>query len=172
MAAFEPSIDYVVTKIPRFDFEKFPNADGILGVQMQSVGEVMAIGRTFRESIQKAYRSLEVGLNGYEPKTTDYRPLDINKISFPSAFRLLKVWQAIKEGYTIKDLYEKTLHKHNNRFDVTLEFKNRYNRLVAYNGRTWHRESNFCVPEEFRLTQIFFINKIDGNAPLKRLGHY
>ena len=71
-----------------------------------------------------------------------------------------------------QDLYEKTLHKHNNRFDVTLEFKNRYNRLVAYNGRTWHRESNFCVPEEFRLTQIFFINKIDGNAPLKRLGHY
>ena len=108
MAAFEPSIDYVVTKIPRFDFEKFPNSNGILGVQMQSVGEVMAIGRTFRESIQKAYRSLEVGLNGYEPKTTDYRPLDINKISFPSAFRLLKVWQAFKEGYTIKDLYEKT----------------------------------------------------------------
>ena len=60
MVAFEPAIDYVVTKIPRFDFEKFPSSDGILGVQMQSVGEVMAIGRTFRESIQKAYRSLEV----------------------------------------------------------------------------------------------------------------
>ena len=108
MAAFEPSIDYVVTKIPRFDFEKFPKSDGILGVQMQSVGEVMAIGRTFRESIQKAFRSLEVGLIGYEPKKTDYRPLDINKISFPSAFRLLKVWQAFKEGYTIEELYDKT----------------------------------------------------------------
>jgi len=108
MAAFEPSIDYVVTKIPRFDFEKFPSADGVLGVQMQSVGEVMAIGRTFRESIQKAFRSLEVGLNGYEPKKTDYRPLDINKISFPSAFRLLKIWQAFKEGFSIEELYDKT----------------------------------------------------------------
>ena len=78
LASFEPSIDYVVTKIPRFDFEKFPTSDGILGVQMQSVGEVMAIGRTFRESIQKAFRSLEVGLIGFEPKKTDYRPLDIN----------------------------------------------------------------------------------------------
>ena len=68
MAAFEPSIDYIVTKIPRFDFEKFPTASGHLGVQMQSVGEVMAIGRTFRESIQKAFRSLEVGVDGLEPK--------------------------------------------------------------------------------------------------------
>ncbi len=108
LASFEPSIDYVVTKIPRFDFEKFPDSDGILGVQMQSVGEVMAIGRTFRESIQKAFRSLEVGLNGFEPKKTDYRSLDINKISFPTAFRLLKVWQALKENYSIEKLYKQT----------------------------------------------------------------
>ena len=108
MASFEPSIDYVVTKIPRFDFEKFPSTKGILGVQMQSVGEVMAIGRTFRESIQKAFRSLEVGLNGFEPKKTDYRPLDITKISFPTAFRLLKIWQAFNEGYSIEELFEKT----------------------------------------------------------------
>ena len=108
MAAFEPSIDYVVTKIPRFDFEKFPTSDGILGVQMQSVGEVMAIGRTFRQSLQKAFRSLEVGLNGYEPKKTDYRPLDMNKISFPTAFRLLKIWKAFKENYSIEELYKQT----------------------------------------------------------------
>ena len=108
MASFEPSIDYVVTKIPRFDFEKFPSSDGVLGVQMQSVGEVMAIGRTFRESVQKALRSLEVGLIGFEPKQTDHRPLDIVKISFPSAFRLLKIWQAFRENYTITDLYAKT----------------------------------------------------------------
>ena len=108
MAAFEPSIDYVVTKIPRFDFEKFPSSKGILGVQMQSVGEVMAIGRTFRESIQKAFRSLEVGLTGFEPKKTDYRSLDITKISFPTAFRLLKIWQAFNEGYSVKALFEKT----------------------------------------------------------------
>ena len=108
MAAFEPSIDYVVTKIPRFDFEKFPSSKGILGVQMQSVGEVMAIGRTFRESIQKAFRSLEVGLNGFEPKITDKRSLDITKISFPSAFRLIKIWKAFKEGHSIEELYNKT----------------------------------------------------------------
>jgi len=108
MASFEPSIDYVVIKIPRFDFEKFPSSKGILGVQMQSVGEVMAIGRTFRESIQKAFRSLEVGLHGFEPKITDKRPLDITKISFPSAFRLIKIWKAFKEGYSIEELYDKT----------------------------------------------------------------
>ena len=108
MAAFEPSIDYVVTKIPRFDFEKFPSSDGILGVQMQSVGEVMAIGRTFRESLQKAFRSLEVGLDGFQTKSTDTRPLDMNKISFPTAFRLLKIWQAFQEDFTIQEIYQAT----------------------------------------------------------------
>ena len=108
MAAFEPSIDYVVTKIPRFDFEKFPSSDGILGVQMQSVGEVMAIGRTFRESLQKAFRSLEVGLDGFQTKSTDTRPLDMNKISFPTAFRLLKIWQAFQEDFTIQEIYKAT----------------------------------------------------------------
>ena len=107
-AAFEPSIDYVVTKIPRFDFEKFPTSSGILGVQMQSVGEVMAIGRTFRESIQKAYRSLEVGLNGMEPKETKYRKLDLGKLGYPTSFRLLKVKQAIEDGYSIKDIHTQT----------------------------------------------------------------
>ena len=108
MAAFEPSIDYVVTKIPRFDFEKFPSSDGILGVQMQSVGEVMAIGRTFRESIQKAFRSLEVGLDGYEVKQTEYRDLDLNKIGFASSFRLLKVRKALEIGYNIDEIYQQT----------------------------------------------------------------
>ena len=108
LAAFEPSIDYVVTKIPRFDFEKFPSASGILGVQMQSVGEVMAIGRTFRESVQKAFRSLEVGLDGFEPKETEYRDLDLSKIRFASAFRLLKVKQALEEGHSIEAVFEQT----------------------------------------------------------------
>ena len=108
LAAFEPSIDYVVTKIPRFDFEKFPSSDGILGVQMQSVGEVMAIGRTFRESLQKAFRSLEVGLDGYQPKETEYRALDMSKIRFATAFRLLKVKQAFEEGHSIEEVFEQT----------------------------------------------------------------
>ncbi len=66
-ASFEPTIDYVVTKIPRFTFEKFPSADNLLTTQMKSVGEVMAIGRTFKESFQKALRSLEIGRAGLEP---------------------------------------------------------------------------------------------------------
>ncbi len=73
-ASFEPSIDYVVTKIPRFAFEKFPQADQHLTTQMKSVGEVMAIGRTFQESFQKALRGLEVGVDGMNEKTT--RPRD------------------------------------------------------------------------------------------------
>ena len=108
VAAFEPTIDYVVTKIPRFDFEKFPTSKGILGVQMQSVGEVMAIGRTFRDSLQKAFQSLEVGLNGLDSKPSEYRSLDMTKIRFGTAFRLLKVKQAFDEGYSIEQLSELT----------------------------------------------------------------
>jgi carbamoyl-phosphate synthase large subunit len=128
LAAFEPSIDYVVTKIPRFDFEKFPSASGILGVQMQSVGEVMAIGRTFRESVQKAFRSLEVGLDGFEPKETEYRDLDLSKIRFASAFRLLKVKQALEAGHSIADVFEQTkidpwfLHQIQKLIDVSATF--------------------------------------------------
>ena len=69
-ASFEPTIDYVVTKIPRFAFEKFREADSRLTTQMKSVGEVMAIGRTFQESFQKALRGLEVGVDGLDEKTT------------------------------------------------------------------------------------------------------
>ncbi|MBE0645717.1 MAG: carbamoyl-phosphate synthase large subunit [Bacteroidetes bacterium] len=108
VAAFEPSIDYVVTKVPRFDFEKFPTAEGVLGVQMQSVGEVMAIGRTFRESIQKAFRSLEVGLDGLEPKPGEGRPLDMRKMRYATAFRLLKVWKAFEQGASIEEMFEYT----------------------------------------------------------------
>ncbi len=107
-ASFEPSIDYVVTKVPRFDFEKFPSAEGVLGVQMQSVGEVMAIGRTFRESIQKAFRSLETGLHGLEPKPGEGRPLDMRKMRQPTAFRLLKVWKAFEQGSGVEELHEIT----------------------------------------------------------------
>jgi carbamoyl-phosphate synthase large subunit len=67
-ASFEPAIDYVVTKIPRFNFEKFPQAEPVLTTQMKSVGEVMAIGRNFQESVQKALRGLEVGVCGFDEK--------------------------------------------------------------------------------------------------------
>ena len=116
LAAFEPTIDYVVTKVPRFDFEKFPSASGHLGVQMQSVGEVMAIGRTFQESLQKAYRSLEVGIDGLEakPPTEDdpdihrARPLDLSKLQYGTSFRLLKIREAFIEGKSLEEIYEIT----------------------------------------------------------------
>ena len=116
LAAFEPTIDYIVTKVPRFDFEKFPSATGHLGVQMQSVGEVMSIGRTFRESLQKAFRSLEVGLDGLEPKppaegdpdVSRARSLDMSTLRYGTAFRLLKVRQAFLEGQSVEDIFNVT----------------------------------------------------------------
>ena len=116
LAAFEPTIDYIVTKVPRFDFEKFPSASGHLGVQMQSVGEVMSIGRTFRESLQKAFRSLEVGLDGLEPKppaegdpdVNRARSLDMSTLRYATSFRLLKVRQAFLEGQTIENVNKVT----------------------------------------------------------------
>ena len=116
MAAFEPTIDYIVTKVPRFDFEKFPSASGHLGVQMQSVGEVMSIGRTFKESLQKAFRSLEVGLDGLEakpsmgddPNLVRSRSLDMSTLRYATSFRLLKIRQAFIEGKTLEDVYRLT----------------------------------------------------------------
>ncbi|MBT3945517.1 MAG: carbamoyl-phosphate synthase large subunit, partial [Candidatus Marinimicrobia bacterium] len=116
LAAFEPTIDYIVTKVPRFDFEKFPSASGHLGVQMQSVGEVMSIGRTFRESLQKAFRSLEVGLDGLEPKPpaegdpdlNRARSLDMSTLRYATSFRLLKVRQAFLEGQSIESVHKIT----------------------------------------------------------------
>jgi len=107
LAAFEPTIDYVVTKIPRWDFEKFPSASGQLGIQMQSVGEVMSIGRNFRESLQKAFRSLEIGLYGLEPKP-GFRSLNMSNLTYATTFRLLKIRQAFLEGKTVDELYELT----------------------------------------------------------------
>ena len=120
LAAFEPTIDYVIVKVPRFDFEKFPSATGHLGVQMQSVGEVMSIGRTFRESLQKAFRSLEVGLHGLEPKLISEedpelsraRTLDMNTLQYATSFRLLKVRQAIKEGASVEEVFQSTKIDH------------------------------------------------------------
>jgi carbamoyl-phosphate synthase large subunit len=116
LAAFEPTIDYIVTKLPRFDFEKFSSASGKLGVQMQSVGEAMSIGRTFRESFQKAFRSLELNLPGLstkdprneDPEIKRYRSLDISSLNDGSAFRILKVKEAIKEKFTIEEIHNNT----------------------------------------------------------------
>jgi len=104
-ASFEPSIDYVVTKIPRFAFEKFPQADDHLTTQMKSVGEVMAIGRSFQESFQKALRGLEVGVDGLDPMTTD---IDVIKkeLGAPRSERIWYVGDAFRVGMSAEEIFD------------------------------------------------------------------
>jgi carbamoyl-phosphate synthase large subunit len=103
-ASFEPSIDYVVTKIPRFAFEKFPQADSHLTTQMKSVGEVMAIGRTFQESFQKALRGLEVGVDGMNEKTTD-REIIEEELGEPGPERIWYVGDAFAQGFSLEEVH-------------------------------------------------------------------
>src|SRR4249920_2946289 len=110
-ASFEPTIDYVVTKIPRFAFEKFPGADPTLTTSMKSVGEVMAIGRTFAESLQKALRSMETGLTGLDDVALEGLGAGDDKnviraaVSKPTPDRLLKVAQALRHGFDVEQVY-------------------------------------------------------------------
>ncbi len=106
-ASFEPSIDYVVTKVPRFAFEKFPQADSRLTTQMKSVGEVMAIGRTFQESFQKALRGLEVGVDGLNQKTTDREKLQV-ELGEPGPERIWYVGDAFAQGFSLEEVHSLT----------------------------------------------------------------
>jgi carbamoyl-phosphate synthase large subunit len=106
-ASFEPTIDYVVTKVPRFAFEKFPTADSHLTTQMKSVGEVMAIGRTFQESFQKALRGLEVGVDGLNQKTTDRETIE-EELGEPGPERIWYVGDAFAQGFTLEEVHELT----------------------------------------------------------------
>jgi carbamoyl-phosphate synthase large subunit len=113
-ASFEPTIDYVVTKIPRFAFEKYPGAENILTTSMKSVGEAMAIGRTFKESVQKALRSLETGLSGFDEiaiadldeavDDTARREAVSAALSRPTPDRLRVIAQAFREGFTVEEI--------------------------------------------------------------------
>ncbi|ABB44744.1 carbamoyl-phosphate synthase large subunit [Sulfurimonas denitrificans DSM 1251] len=104
-ASFEPVIDYVVTKIPRFTFEKFPEAQSTLSTSMKSVGEVMAIGRTFKESIQKALCSLETGLCGFDPIDADFDFIK-HEIRRPNADRILYVAEGFRRGMSIEEMFD------------------------------------------------------------------
>ncbi len=106
-ASFEPSIDYVVTKIPRFAFEKFPTADSRLTTQMKSVGEVMAMGRTFQESFQKALRGLEVGVDGMNEKTQDREVLE-KELGAPGPERIWYVGDAFAQGMSVEEVFALT----------------------------------------------------------------
>ncbi len=110
-ASFEPTIDYIVTKIPRFTFEKFPRADDRLTTQMKSVGEVMAIGRTFQESLQKALRGLETGIDGFNEvldasAVEDARETIEGELRIPRASRLLYVAEAFRQGMTMEEVFD------------------------------------------------------------------
>jgi carbamoyl-phosphate synthase large subunit len=104
-AAFEPVIDYIVTKVPRFTFEKFPEAENTLSTSMKSVGEVMAIGRTFKESVQKALCSLETGLCGFDELDADDEFIR-HEIRRPNADRILYVAEGFRRGMSIEDMFD------------------------------------------------------------------
>ncbi|MDH4174081.1 MAG: carbamoyl-phosphate synthase large subunit, partial [Betaproteobacteria bacterium] len=106
-ASFEPAIDYVVTKVPRFAFEKFPQANDRLTTQMKSVGEVMAIGRTFQESLQKALRGLEVGVDGLNQRTTDRETIE-RELGEPGPERIWYVGDAFENGFTLDEVHRLT----------------------------------------------------------------
>ncbi|MES2354917.1 MAG: carbamoyl-phosphate synthase large subunit [Pseudomonadota bacterium] len=106
-ASFEPTIDYVVTKVPRFAFEKFPQADDRLTTQMKSVGEVMAIGRNFQESLQKALRGLEVGVDGFNLKTVDTEKIE-DELAYPRPERLWYVADAFGVGMSLEEVHQFT----------------------------------------------------------------
>jgi carbamoyl-phosphate synthase large subunit len=103
-ASFEPSIDYVVVKIPRFSFEKFPNTPQLLSFSMQSVGEAMAIGRTFTEALQKGLRSLEIGVAGLEPRATAPEQI-LDLLRTPTPARIFAVADAMRAGMSVEEIY-------------------------------------------------------------------
>ena len=126
-AAFEPMIDYVAVKIPRWDFEKFPTSDQNLGVQMKSVGEVLAFGRTFKDAFNKAWRSLENGMTGWEYSNSDQQIEELLKRPTVQLFGWIK--RAFEEGYSVEKLYERTkigrffLHQMNYIFNLEQQLK-------------------------------------------------
>ena len=181
-ASFEPTIDYVVVKIPRFAFDKFPTADPTLGSQMKSVGEVMAIGRTFEEALQKALRSLEIGRYGLGCDGKDKNPTRdeiIRKLKTPNAERVFYIRYALKAGFSVDEIYELTkidrwfISKIKNIVDMEEELKD------------WAKKTNYDiekVPDEvirrakrfgfsdYQLAHIFKTKERDVRKRRKKAG--
>jgi carbamoyl-phosphate synthase large subunit len=149
-ASFEPSIDYVVTKVPRFTFEKFAQADSRLTTQMKSVGEAMAIGRNFQESLQKAMRSLEIDSFGFEPQVEDHSDESVmrirNELAIPRSRRLWYVADAFRAGMTVTEVFEASkidpwfLEQIEEIVQVEAEIaRHKVSKLDAATLRTWKR---------------------------------
>lgn len=151
-ASFEPTIDYVVTKIPKFTFEKFPQADDTLTTQMKSVGEVMAIGRTFKESFQKALRSLESGVYGMVPriKAYDYNTIHANEkvvsgLKRPSPDQIFFIGDALRMGFSIDEIHKHTM--------IDPWFLNNIKEIIAYED-TIKSLKGYSLSEESAITVI------------------
>jgi len=181
-ASFEPTIDYVVVKIPRFAFDKFPTADQTLTSQMKSVGEVMAIGRTFEEALQKALRSLEIGRFGLGCDGKDKNPTReeiIQKLRVPNPDRIFYIRYALKNGFTVDEIYELTkidrwfIRKIKNIVDMEEELKR------------WAKKTNYDIeklPDEvlrkakrlgfsdYQIAYIFKTNEREVRKRRKRAG--
>ncbi len=182
MACFEPTIDYVVTKIPRFAFEKFPEADSVLTTQMKSVGETMAIGRTFKESFQKALRGLEVGSFGFgcdgkdlwgtpqQPSLDDIRA----KLSTPNADRAWYLRYAFKAGLSIDDVYELTRIDPwflDNLYElVELEEKLRARGSLEAVDQALLRQAKRCGFSDRQLAHLWDTTEIEVRRERKRRG--
>jgi len=137
-ASFEPTIDYVVTKIPRFAFEKFPETDPTLTTQMKSVGEVMAIGRTFKESLQKAIRSLEIDSYGLETISSATDEVIKAKLKTPNHERLWYIGEAIRRGYPLETIHKLTM--------IDMWFLNNIKEIVEFEERL--KDSTYPLSEE------------------------
>lgn len=149
-ASFEPTLDYVVVKIPRFTFEKFPEANPILTTQMKSVGEVMSIGRTFKEAIGKAIRSLEIGSYGFEEVEASSDEIRW-RIKNPNAERLWYIAEAIRRGFSIDEIYELS--------GIDRWFLNNIKEIVEIEGRL--RKLQFSATNE-TFKEIIFEAKQNG----------
>ncbi len=159
-ASFEPVIDYIVTKIPRFTFEKFPLADSTLTTSMKSVGEVMAIGRTFKESFQKALCSLEVGLSGFDEIKYDDEKLR-KEIRRPNEFRVLCVMEALGRGFSVDEVH--TLSKIDkwflHQFEDLVRFEKKLD-MFALNDEKLLREAKSYGFSDKKIAWL--INKYDN----------
>ena len=130
-AFFEPTLDYVIVKIPRWNFDKFDGANRQLGLQMKSVGEVMGIGRSFQEALQKACQSLEIKRNGLGADGKELRDQDqiLHSLEFPSWNRLFHIYDAIKLGIPMGTIQEKT--------KIDLWFLRQIEGLIENGGPHW-----------------------------------
>ena len=169
-ASFEPVVDYIVTKIPRFTFEKFPQADSTLTTSMKSVGEVMAIGRTFKESLQKALCSLETGLKGLDERNCDIETLK-KKIRIPNDERVLYIAQGFRKGFSVDEIYEisKIDKWFLNQIKEIVEFEKEIDRNILNDEKKLRTAKTYGFSDA-RLAEIIGCNEEEVYKARKNLG--